>query len=250
MRFKVLGSLEIVTDDDRSVRLNASKTRQLLAFLLIRKHEVISVDTLIEELWGEEQPRSATTTLRTHIHNVRRLLVEESGTPAAHDVLVTRQAGYELRVDDDQVDARVFERLVDQGRAYLDRAELEAGAARLREAVALWRGPAFAHIELGSVLRAHAIHLEEKRIQAIHLRIEAERSLGRDQDLIPELRSLAVTHPYNEAFHAQLIESLYRSGRRAEALQAYQQLRSNLHRDLGIAPAPEIQELHEKLTSR
>ncbi|MFC3995600.1 BTAD domain-containing putative transcriptional regulator [Nocardiopsis sediminis] len=248
MRFNILGSLEIFTCDNRPLQVNASKTRQVLALLLIRNHTVVGVDTLIEELWGDDPPRSALATLRTYIHNIRRLLAEEE-QPEGRDLLATRQAGYVLHVDDDQVDAKVFEQLIARGRMRLERAELEAGSADLRAAVALWRGPAIANVGFGGVLGAHAIHLEEMRIQAINLRITAEKALGRDQELIPELRSLAVTHPYNEVFHAQLIESLYRSGRRAEALQAYQRLHSNLDRDLGIAPAPEIQRLHEKLTS-
>ncbi|MFC4565142.1 BTAD domain-containing putative transcriptional regulator [Nocardiopsis mangrovi] len=248
MRFNILGSLEIFTSDNRPLQLNAPKTRQLLVLLLIRNNAVVGVDTLIEELWGDEPPRSALTTLRTYIHNIRRLLAEDPAS-AGRDLLATRQAGYVLLVDDDRVDAKVFEQLVESGRARLEGGEPEAGARDLRAAVALWRGPAIANDRFGGVLGAHAIHLEEMRIQAIHLRITAEKALGRDQELIPELRSLAVSHPYNEVFHAELIESLCRSGRRAEALQAYQRLQSNLHRDLGIAPAPEIQRLHAKLTS-
>ncbi|PRY01010.1 AfsR/SARP family transcriptional regulator [Allonocardiopsis opalescens] len=247
MRFNVLGSLEIITDDNRSVLVNASKTGQVLALLLMRRNEVVSVDMLIEELWGQRPPRSALTTLRTYIYHARRIFIRASVASSARELLLTQPPGYLIQTTDEQVDATVFENLINEGRTRLDQGRPELAAARLREALSLWRGPAFAHIEVGSLLHAHATHLEELRIRAIHLRLEAERSLGRSRELIPELRSLVLAHPLNESFHAQLIDALHRSGRRAEALQAYQHLRSVLARELGVTPTPEIQRLYHEL---
>ncbi|GAB3724001.1 AfsR/SARP family transcriptional regulator [Nocardiopsis nanhaiensis] len=220
----------------------------MIALLLARRHEIVSATTLIEELWGENPPRSAMTTLQTYVYHARQLFSRERLTPDGRELLSTRPPGYLIQLQSDQVDAWEFERLVEQAKSATLSGKPEIATALLSEALTLWRGPAFANINVGEVLNAHATYLAELRLRATHLRIEAERSMGRHEDIIPELRSLVISHPLNESFHAQLIESLHRSGRRADALHAYQKLRSVLDRELGIAPSPRLQLLqHEAL---
>jgi DNA-binding SARP family transcriptional activator len=246
MRFKLLGPLEIVMDDESTVILSASKLGQVLGLLLIRSNEIVSVDSLLQELWGDEPPRSALTTLQTYVYHARRMFARE-GFAATRTLLVTRPRGYLIEVEPDEVDAKVFERLVKQGRALLDESRTEEASDRLRTALDMWRGPALASISVGEVLQAHVAHLGELRIRAVELRIQAEKQLGRHRELIPELRSLVVAYPLNEWFHGQLINALYRSGRRAEALQAYQNLRRILKEELGVEPTAEIQRLQQEV---
>jgi DNA-binding SARP family transcriptional activator len=243
MQFKILGPLEVLTGNHRSLSLGASKTGQLLALLLVRAGETVSVDTLMEELWGDRPPRSALTTLQTYVYHARRMFAREELTEG-RQLLTTRPPGYSLELAEDEVDARVFESRVRGATGLLDSGHPQSALVLLEEGLRLWRGPAFSSVVAGSVLDAHACHLGELRIHATQLRITAERSIGRQPELIPELRSLVATHPLNEWFHAQLIELLYRSGRRAEALEAFHRLRMLLRRELGVDPSPEIQRLH------
>jgi DNA-binding SARP family transcriptional activator len=246
MRFKLLGPLEIAMDDESTVILSASKLGQVLGLLLIRSNEIVSVDSLLQELWGDEPPRSALTTLQTYVYHARRMFARE-GFAATRTLLVTRPRGYLIEVEPDEVDAKVFERLIKQGRALLDESRTEEASDRLRTALDMWRGPALASISVGEVLQAHVAHLGELRIRAVELRIQAEKQLGRHRELIPELRSLVVAYPLNEWFHGQLINALYRAGRRAEALQAYQSLRRILKEELGVEPTAEIQRLQQEV---
>lgn len=233
--------MEITTDDGRSLPLNTSKTGQVIALLLARRHEIMSVSTLIEELWGESPPRSAMTTLQTYIYHARQLFTREGFVPDGRDLLSTRPPGYLIHLENGRVDSWEFEQLVEEAKAARLRGNPQNASELLSRALDLWRGPAFANINAGEVLQAHATYLTELRLRATHLRIEAERTMGRYEDIIPELRSLVISHPLNESFHAQLIEALHRSGRRAEALHAYQKLRAMLDQELGIAPSPEVQ---------
>ncbi|SCF16929.1 DNA-binding transcriptional activator of the SARP family [Micromonospora purpureochromogenes] len=242
MRFNVLGPLEIITDDDRPIDVSPSKTGQVLALLIARCPDAVAVDTLIRELWGEKPPRSAVTTLQTYIYHGRRMLAREL-SPLGQDLVSTRAPGYAMRIAAHDVDVNVFERLVQRARELLVDDEPEAALRELRTALDLWRGPAFAGLAVGEVLAAHIAHLDEVRLQATHLRITAERRLGRHLELVAELRALVAAHPLNESFHAQLIEVLYESGRRAEALQAYQNLRGILARELGVEPTVQVQRL-------
>jgi DNA-binding SARP family transcriptional activator len=147
----------------------------------------------------------------------------------------------------DQLDAHVFERLVAEGRTLLADGQFEAAAQGLRGALSLWRGPALANITPGRLLEGHVAHLEELRIRAIELRIQAESALGRHRELIPDLRALVAAHPLNEWLHGRLIDALYRAGRRGEALLAYQNLRATLNEELGLEPSAELQRLQRQV---
>ncbi|UGY92994.1 AfsR/SARP family transcriptional regulator [Streptomyces gobiensis] len=249
MRFNLIGPFEIITDEGRAYTPRTPKVCQLLALLLTRPNEIVMIDSLIRELWGCNPPRSALTTLQTYVYHSRKMFANEGLTSPERELLLTRPPGYLIRVDAEELDTQIFERLIRQGRDHLANGEPELAAKRLRDALALWRGPALANISAGEILMARISYLEELRIRAVELRIEADKQLGRHRELIPELRSLVKEYPFNEWFHGQLIDMLNTAGRRAEALQAYQNLRKTLHDELGLEPSTALQQLQYEVLS-
>ncbi|QFG24769.1 AfsR/SARP family transcriptional regulator [Actinomadura sp. WMMB 499] len=240
VRFKVLGSLEI-TDHGRVCTLTAPKVRQVLALLLLRTGRLVQNESVVRELWGDAPPKSASTTVQTYIYQLRKALGRER---SGSEPLSTQPCGYQMRIDPAELDACLFERYVAEGRRMLDGGRAEDASQRLRQALDLWTGPPLADVTQGPLLSAHAVHLQEQRIRALELRISADVQLDRGRDLIGELRSLVTRYPLHEWFHGQLIEALTRAGRRAEALQAYHNLRIRLDTELGLEPSPELQRLH------
>ncbi|MFD7710433.1 BTAD domain-containing putative transcriptional regulator [Streptomyces sp. NPDC059785] len=225
--------------------MSRSKVSQLLGLLVVQNGESVGAHVLIEELWGEHVPRSALTTLQTYIYHARKIC--GGAGPGGRSVLVTRAAGYSIEVPGDHIDVVVFEGLVGRARTALDRGQAEAAARLLDEALGLWRGPVLAGMITGSVLDAHLTYVNELRFAAHELLISACARLGRHQEIIPRLRLLVAENPLNESFHAQLIKALHKTGRRAEALQAYRNLWRILDLELGIEPAPELQMLQHEL---
>lgn len=244
--FEVLGPLEVIREDQKCTP-TAPMVCRALALLLLRANHVVSTEALIGELWGEDPPRSAVTTTQTYIYQLRKSLHEDGSGASEDDMLATKPPGYILRVDDDQVDAGISQRLIGEGAELLENDDPQSAAERLRQALDMWRGPALANISCGSLLEAHAVHLDELRIRATELRIQADMELGKHRALIPELRSLVATHPLNEWFHEQLITALDRSGRRGDALEAYQNVRRILGEQLGLDPNPRLQELQQAI---
>ncbi|ETK36543.1 AfsR/SARP family transcriptional regulator [Microbispora sp. ATCC PTA-5024] len=220
------------------------KVRQVLALLLMRPGQVVPVETLVEELWEDAPPRTALQSLHTHVYRLRRLLGADGDPPAP---LLTEPTGYVLQVAGEQVDAERFRRLAERGAAEIARGETAEGAAVLREALALWRGRPLGNVACGPVLTRHLAQLEEARIRALELRIEADMRLGRHRELVGELRGLVAASPLNEWFHARLIETLHRVGRRGEALTAFHDLRRVLDRELGLEPSPEVHRLQREI---
>jgi DNA-binding SARP family transcriptional activator len=155
--------------------------------------------------------------------------------------------GYVLRLPEHALDLDTFERLAAEGRADLDGGRPCRAADLLRQALDLWTGRTLANVSLGRILHAHVVHIEELRLRVLELRIEADLRLGRHRELIGELRSLVATHPLNEWFHSRLIVALANSGRRYEALQAYQNVHTLLKNELGLDPSPELQQLQFEL---
>ncbi|WP_424217466.1 AfsR/SARP family transcriptional regulator (plasmid) [Streptomyces sp. BI20] len=245
MRFNLIGPFEIVTNDGRVHRPGTPKVCQTLALLLTRPGEIITADLLIQELWGERPPRSALTTLQTYVYHARRMLVQEQVTD--RQLIVTSPTGYAIQVEDSEVDVRIFEDLVNTSRNQL--ADNEAALARrtVQQALDLWRGPALANFPAGDVLTGHIAHLDELRIRAFEIRIESDDRLGRHRESIPELRRLTNDYPLNEWFHSRLIATLGATGRRAEALQAYQNVRRLLADELGLEPSLELKRLQLRL---
>jgi YVTN family beta-propeller protein len=236
MRFCVLGPLEAYADG-RGVTVGGGRQRALLALLVIQAGQVVSRDRLIEELWAGEPPPSGPQSLDVYLSRLRRAFREVG----AGDVLVTRAPGYVLHVE--ETDARRFEALAAEGREALAAGEAERAARVLAEALALWRGAAYAEVADESWARAEAGRLAELRLSATEDRIEAELALGRHAALVPELEVLVTREPTRERLAGQLMLALYRSGRQAGALAAYRAARGSLVEDLGLEPGPELRRL-------
>jgi DNA-binding SARP family transcriptional activator/pimeloyl-ACP methyl ester carboxylesterase len=246
MEFKILGPLE-ARDGDRVLACKGAKQRLLLGVLLLHANEVVSSDRLVEALWGERPPATGSKALQMHVSELRDLLEPERDSGRPGRMLVTRPPGYELRVEAGQLDLQRFEHAVGEARAAA-RAGLPGQAADgLREALALWRGPALADLGFEDFLRADIARLEELRLAALEDRIDADLALGRHADLPAELESLVARHPLRERLRAQLMLALYRSGRQAEALDVYEDARRALTGELGIEPGRELQELQHAI---
>ncbi|MFK0101923.1 BTAD domain-containing putative transcriptional regulator [Streptomyces sp. NPDC091040] len=254
MRFRILGPLEVggaggpEPDSGGSGNLTprAAKIRVVLAALLVRANEIVSVDTLIDELWGEEPPRTATTTLQVYVSQLRKLL-DEADAEYGRDALVTRAPGYELRLDPAQLDLTVFQELYERGQERMEQREYEAASRLQRQALALWRGPLLSDTPHGPLLDGTAVRMTEVRTAALEQRIRADLHLGRQQALIGELQSVVAEFPLREEFFAHLMVALYRSGRQADALQVFARLRRGLVEELGIDPGLELQTLHRQI---
>lgn len=240
LRFNILGGLQI-RNHTEDCTPTAPKVRAVLALLLLRANQTVSQEAIFDWLWQHRPPRSAATTTQTYIYQLRSLF-EREGTDVGQ-LLVTRPTGYTLTLAPEQLDATVFASLCDEGRSLLDRDRPAEAAQKLRGALSLWRGRPLGDVNLDEQVTADIAHLEELHMRALELRIEADCRLGRHRELIAELRGLVVGHPLNEWFHAQLISALNRCGRRAEALQAYHNLRQTLTDELGLDPTPELQAL-------
>jgi DNA-binding SARP family transcriptional activator len=243
MRFQVLGPLEVEADGGPVV-LGGPKERLLLALLLTRPNQVVSVEALLQGLWGERPPPTAAKTLQSHIKRLRRALEPDRARGAAGQVLVTRQPGYLLRVAPGALDLTRSEELTATARGMLSQGQADAAASLLREALGLWRGGAFEEFLDTDFGAAESDRLAELRLAALEDRIEADLRLGRHRELVAELEGLAKEQPLRERLWAQLLLALYRSGRQADALLAYQRARKVLVEELGIDPGVELRRLH------
>ena len=251
MDIKVLGPLT-AHEHGVSVVPSAAKPRQILALLALQADHVVTVPTLMTEIWGERIPRSAATTLQTYILQLRRKITAAlAGQPArdAKDVLVTQFGGYLLRVQPGTVDVQEFEQLVAGGRAAFDAADYQTASRLLSRALALWEGPALVDVRAGSILELEVLRLAESRMAALERRIDADLRLGRHTEVVPELSVLTARHPMHERFCAQLMLALHRSGGSWRALEAYQRLRGALVTELGLEPSSALQQLHQAVLS-
>jgi YVTN family beta-propeller protein len=234
MEFRILGPFE-VSERGRPLEVGAGKQRALLAVLLLRAGEVVSTDRLIDALWEERAPASALNSVHIYVSQLRKAL--------GNGRLETRGHGYLLALEPEQLDLGRFERLLGEGRELLAGGEPEQAAETLRAALALWRGPPLSDFASEPFAHGEIARLEELRLAALEERIEADLALGRHAELIPELEALIREHPLRERLRAQLMLALYRSGRQAEALAAYQQARKMLAEELGLEPGRTLQEL-------
>ena len=235
--FRVLGPLEVWREGVR-VELGAAKQRAVLAVLLIRRSEVAR-DVLVEAVWGERPPAGARNTLQVYVSRLRQALGRE--------VIETTSSGYRLSLASGVVDAERFEQLFGEGREALAGGDAGGAQASLRNALALWRGPAFADLRYEAFTQAEAGRLEELRLACVEERIEAELALGRSAELVAELEALILEHPLRERLRGQLIVALYRSGRQSEALAQYRATRRMLADELGLEPSPELRELERMI---
>jgi DNA-binding SARP family transcriptional activator/class 3 adenylate cyclase len=250
VEFRILGPLEVLDDRGRPVILGGAKQRALLAVLLLHPGQVVSADRLIDELWGEDPPKSARSVLQVYMANLRRILEPARPSRAAGEVLRTQAPGYLVDLGPNELDLTRFEQLAGEGRAALAAGDPAGAARRLREAVGLWRGPALGDLNLAASGQGEVVRLEERRMAAVEDRIEAELDLGHYAELVGELQALVAAHPLRERLHSQLMLALYRSGRQAEALEAYRQTRETLAEELGIDPSPALQELERAMLAQ
>jgi len=228
----------------------APKPRQALALLLMEANQVVSVPTLIREIWDEAPPRSVLATMQTYILQLRKMLaagLRVQPSQVSSRLLVTKDGGYVINTDPGTIDVFRFEQLARQGRAALARSENELATRTLREALALWRGEAFVDIRTGPMLQGHLVRLEEARLAALEYRIEADMRMGRHHELLPELAYLTAQHNLHESLHAQLMVALYRSGRRSEALDVFRRMRTRLIDQIGLEPSLRMQQVQRAI---
>jgi len=241
MRYRILGGVA-VHDGDGWREINAAKPRSLLAALLIRTGDVLPVDQLLFELWGDRPPRSAPTQIHGYVLRIRRAL-GETGAQS----LVTVAPGYRLVVGDDDLDALVFVRRAEQGRSALRAGDAERAAELLDEALAMWQGPALADVTPTPLVTGTARRMTELRLTTREYRVDADLARGRHAEVIDELRRHVDEHPLRETSWRQLMVALDRAGRRADALAAYERLRTILVDHSGIEPSAELRRLHDDL---
>jgi DNA-binding SARP family transcriptional activator len=238
MEIRILGPLEVVADGD-AVDLPSGKARLLLAALVVHVNQVVSTDRLLEFLWHGQAPDSAANTLQTYVSHLRRSLEPDRAPRQQSRLLITREPGYLLALDRDQIDAGRFERLVGQARPVLAGAP-EQAAALLQTALSLWRGEPLADFTFEPFAQSEITRLTELRLTALEDRIDAELALGQHTAVCGELAQLVREHPLRERLSGQLMVALYRCGRQAEALRAYADLRGMLVEQLGIDPSPAL----------
>jgi DNA-binding SARP family transcriptional activator len=235
VRFLVLGPLE-ASLDGRELEIGAGRQRALLALLVLHAGEVLSLDRIVDALWGEQAPPSAAKVVQGYVSQLRRSL--------APSAIVTRGSGYV--VQDAETDAADFERLVEESREQ----EPREAARTLRVALGLWRGRPYADVEYEGWAQGEIGRLEELRLVAVEERIDLDIALGRHAEVVPELESLIAAHPLRERLHGLLMLALYRSDRQGEALEAYRAARAALVEELGIEPSKALQRLEQAILTQ
>jgi DNA-binding SARP family transcriptional activator len=250
MEFRILGPLEVRVED-RLIMVPATKQRTLLVALLLHANQVLSVEQLIDVLWGEHPPARAKATLQSYVLRLRRLLATPGNGPAGDGgVLQTRPPGYLLCLDPGGLDLHRFQDLVEGANCALRDGDPSRAAAHLQTALGLWRGPALCDVDSDTLRWIEAPRLEELRLAALETRIDAELELGLHVRLVGELQALMVTHPLRERFAGQLMVALYRAGRQADALQVFRATRRRLVQELGLEPGEDLQRLHQAILAR
>jgi DNA-binding SARP family transcriptional activator len=235
MEIHILGPLE-ASEDGQSLDLGPPKQRGLLALLVLHRNEVVSADRLIDELWAGRPPAAAGKSIQVYVSQLRKTL--------GADAIESRAGGYKLSL---AADVDRFDRLAEEGRDFLKRGESRRAAEVLREALSLWRGPPLADVAYESFAQGEIARLEEARLATLEERIEADLAGGRQAELVPELQRLVRDNPLRERLRAQLMLALYRTGRQAEALEAYRNARQILTNELGLEPSRELQQLEQAI---
>ena len=241
VRVSVLGPLAVEADG-REVHVAGSHRRRLLALLASRPGRMVSVDAIVDALWGEDPPPTAAKTVQTHVVRLRRSL-----TAADAELIETVRGGYRLAVDPAAVDAVRFERLAADGRRELARGAAGSAAAMLGEALGLWRGPAYGEFGDAEFAAAERVRLDELRLRAMEDLAEAQLASGAAAVPIPELERLVVEEPGRERAWALLMRALYAAGRQHHALVTYQRARRTLAESFGLEPGPELRALERQI---
>jgi DNA-binding SARP family transcriptional activator len=249
MEIRVLGPLS-VTCGGVSAIPTAPKPRSVLALLLLRANQTVPVPDLIHELWGNEPPTSALTTLQTYILQLRKRFAGALAIPSsavATSILVTVPGGYQLRTRSDDFDLPRYQRLAAEGQQELVAGNDALAAELLQQAQALWRGPALADVPAGPLLLPQIKRLQESRLTTMEHSLEARLRLGKHHEVLSDLAGLTVEHPLDENLHALAMVALHRSGRRQEALRLFQQLRAAMVESLGLEPARQLHLLQQAI---
>ncbi|HEX5495129.1 MAG TPA: tetratricopeptide repeat protein [Mycobacteriales bacterium] len=237
----VLGPLHL-RRDGVVVPVTANRQRAVLGTLLVRANEIVSFDELADVVWAGSPPPSARATVRNYVRRLRRLL-----GPGFADRIMTRDPGYLFQADDTELDRLAFARLCADGHAAIRAGEWQRASDVLGEALGLWRGPALVDVSAEALRRDEVPRLDRMRLRAVEWRVEAELCLGRHEMVADELRPLLAEHPLHERLHAHLMLALARSGRRAEALEAYRRARQVIVDELGVEPGKDLSDMHERI---
>ncbi|RMI36411.1 hypothetical protein EBN88_21610 [Streptomyces triticirhizae] len=249
MKFGVLGALTI-NDVEVAGILTAPKPRSVLAMLMLEPGRAVSTASLIQELWDERPPRSAATTLQTYVLQLRRMFRDISSRADDHsnpDTLVTRVPGYLLKAEEVEHDLSAYETLVRQGQKCLETGDNERADQLLSRALQLWRGAPLSDIRPGPLLYPQICGLEESRLAATEMHIEANLRLGRHREMQSELTVLVGTYPLHESIRVKHMLALFRSGRLSAALDSFHEYRGRLVSELGLEPSPRIRGLQQAM---
>ncbi|MGH3434382.1 MAG: AfsR/SARP family transcriptional regulator [Thermocrispum sp.] len=247
LSIKLLGPLS-PSLNGRPVTTSAPKQRQVMALLGLYVGRVVTVPTLVDELWGDRPPRSYATTLQTYVLQLRNALAAaDPGNPDARQLLSTSHCGYLFEADVCQTDVEDFDRHLRAGRAAGETGDHRLASEEYSRALQLWRGPALVDARAGRVLEIEAASLEESRLGVLERRLEADLALGRHTDILGELTLLTARNPMNENLCAFQMTALYRAGHVGRSLQAFQRLRSALNDELGVEPCPRLQRLQNAI---
>ena len=242
LEFRILGPLEVVGEKG-PIRLGGPKQRATLAILLLSANRVVSVDRLAEDLYAGAPPVTAVTQVQRQVSDLRKALGSAS-------VIETHAPGYLIPLSAEQLDLDRFERLSGEAGRALEGGDAQLAADLLREALGLWRGAPLADLEYDPFAQSAIDRLEEIRLAALELRIDADLALRRHAALIGELEQLVFDQPLRERLRAQLMLALYRSGRQTEALDVYRKTRAALVDEFGIEPSPALHELERAILSQ
>jgi DNA-binding SARP family transcriptional activator/tetratricopeptide (TPR) repeat protein len=247
VRYAILGPVELC-DGERAVPVGGPRQVALLALLLVNANRALSSDRLIEALWGDRGPAGALKRLQVAVARLRRALDPEGAQQES--VLRTTAGGYLLAVAPGELDAEVFQARVQEGRRALDAGDARRARDVLREALAIWRGPPLAEVAYEEFAQAEIRRLEELRLAALEARVESELESGEHAGLIGELEALVAAYPARERLAAQLMLTLYRSGRQGDALEVFARTRAYLSGELGLEPGPALQALQAKILTQ
>jgi DNA-binding SARP family transcriptional activator len=244
VEYRILGSLE-VQHNGAAVVLGPPKQRAILALLLLHAGELVPTDRLIDLVWGESAPRTAAHSIQIYVSELRKEFERIGGGP----LIETKPPGYVLHADPQTIDAKSFERLVLGGTRLLDEGDAAAATASIDEALGLWRGPALSDFAYEEFAQDEIRRLEALRVDALDASAVAELSLGHEAVALSSIQEAIAADPLRERSRELQLLALYRSGRRPEALRVYQEFRTLLSEELGVAPSPALQGLNDRILS-
>jgi SARP family transcriptional regulator, regulator of embCAB operon len=249
VRYEILKAFPVINQGEAS-SLSSRKMEIVLASLLIRADQVVTMDQLIAEIWGDRPPPRAVGGLHVYVSRLRKFLIDGEPDGKSSSPIVTRSPGYILRTHPDDLDLHVFRRRVNEGQAHAQASRREQAAASFQSALALCGPEVLTDLRAGPIIGGFTTWVNEVRLQCVEMLIECELALGRARDLVPQLYDLIFQHPLRESLYYQLMLSLYQAKRQADALKVYQLARQTLHRELGLEPAHQLRKLqHAILTA-